>query len=127
MSFGAGGEPIGFLRIGAHGVGGDLRRHHALAQPGQHAAFQSLAVHGAGVVAAVAKHMVGAVIAVRVGSAVRPQSAFVCLASPNRGRRQAVKAEAAKRGRDSVSLYGLRPVRFTAVSSKRAQTSSLRI
>ena len=28
-------------------------------------------------------------------------------------------AEAAKRGRDSASLYGLRPVRFTAISSKR--------
>jgi hypothetical protein len=90
-------------------------------------AFSSLAVHGAGVIAAVAKHMVGAGIAVRIGSAVRPQSAFVCLESPNRGRRQAVKAEAAKRGRDSASLYGLRPVRFTAVSSKRAQSSSLRI
>jgi len=43
-----------------------------LAQPGQHAAFQSLAVHGAGVVAAIAKHMVGTGIAVRIGSAVRP-------------------------------------------------------
>jgi hypothetical protein len=41
------------------------------------------------------------------------------LAGPRPGRRQAVKAEAAKRGRDSVSLYGLRPVRFTAISSKR--------
>ena len=39
----------------------------------------------AGVVAAVAKHMVGAGMAVRIGSAVRPQSAFVCLESPNRG------------------------------------------
>jgi drug/metabolite transporter (DMT)-like permease len=43
-----------------------------LAQPGQHAAFQSLAVHGAGVVAAVAKPMVGAGVTVRIGSAVRP-------------------------------------------------------
>ena len=43
-----------------------------LAQPGQYAAFQSLAVHGAGVVAAIAKHMVGTGIAVRIGSAVRP-------------------------------------------------------
>ena len=52
----------------------------------------------------------------------------VCLlGEPKPGRRQAVKAEAAERGRDSTSLYGLRPVRFTAVSSKRAQTSSLRI
>jgi hypothetical protein len=42
-------EPIGFPRIGAHGLGGDFRRHHALAQPGKHAAFQSLAVNGAGV------------------------------------------------------------------------------
>jgi hypothetical protein len=35
------------------------------------------------------------------------------------GRHQAVKVEAATRGRDSASLYGLRPVRFTAVSCKR--------
>ena len=49
------------------------------------------------------------------------------LGEPKPERRQAVKAEAAKRGRDSASLCGLRPVRFTAVSSKRAQTSSLRI
>ena len=41
------------------------------------------------------------------------------LGEPKPGRRQAVKAEAAKRGRDSASLYGLRPVRFTAISSKR--------
>jgi hypothetical protein len=39
-------EPIGSLRI----VGLDLRRDHALAQPSKHAAFQSLAVYGAGVV-----------------------------------------------------------------------------
>ena len=90
-----------------------------LAQPGQHAAFQSLAVHSAGVVAASAKHMVGTGIAVRIGSAVRSKSAFVPLGEPKPGRPQAVKAEAAKRGRDSASLYGLTPVRFTAVSSKR--------
>src|SRR5581483_5843361 len=40
------------------------------------------------------------------------------LGEPKPGRRQAVKAEAARRGRDSASLYGLRPVRFTAASSK---------
>jgi hypothetical protein len=27
-------EPIGFLRMGAHSLGDDLGRHHALAQPG---------------------------------------------------------------------------------------------
>ena len=42
-------EPIGFLRIGAHGLGLDLRRHLAFAQPDKHAAFQSLAVYVAGV------------------------------------------------------------------------------
>jgi hypothetical protein len=41
------------------------------------------------------------------------------LGEPKPGRHQAVKAGAAKRGRDSASLYGLRLVRFTAVSSKR--------
>ena len=40
-----------------------------------------LAVHGAGVVAVVAKYVVGAGLAVRVGSAVRSQSAFACLES----------------------------------------------
>lgn len=35
------------------------------------------------------------------------------------GRRQAVKAEAAKRGRDSARLCGLTPVRFAVASSKR--------
>jgi len=73
-------------------------------QPGQRAAFHSPAVRGAGVVAAVAKNVVGADIAVRVGSAVRPQIRLCPLAEPKPGRRQAVKAEAAKRGRDSVSL-----------------------
>ena len=65
-------------------------------------------------------------LALRNGSAtvtIRP----CLLGEPKPGRRQAVKAEAAKRGRDSASLYGLRPVRFNAASSKRAQTSSLRI
>ena len=52
----------------------------------------------------------------------RSQSAFVCLASPNRGAR--FKAEAAKRGRNSASLYGLTPVRFTVVGSKRPPASS---
>jgi hypothetical protein len=42
----------------------------------------------------------------------------LCLhGEPRPGRRQAVKAEAAKRGRDSASLYGLTPVRFTVVGS----------
>ena len=62
----------------------------------------------------------------RIGGATAPIRPCL-LGEPKPGRRQAVKAEAAKRGRDSASLYGLRPVRFTAVSSKRAQTSSLRI
>jgi len=42
------GKLVGFLRLGALGIGGDLRRHHALAQLGKHAAIQSLAVQGAG-------------------------------------------------------------------------------
>ena len=49
------------------------------------------------------------------------------LGEPKPGRRQAVKAEAAKRGRDSASLYGLTPVRFTVAGSKRSPTSSDRI
>jgi hypothetical protein len=49
------------------------------------------------------------------------------LGEPKPGRRQAVKAEAAKRGRDSASLYGLTPVRFTVAGSKRPQASSDRI
>ena len=48
-----------------------------------------------------------------------PPIRLCLLGGPKPGRHQAVKAEAAKRGRDSVSLYGMRPVRFTAVSSKR--------
>jgi hypothetical protein len=64
--------------------------------------------------------------AVRIGSVTAPHPPCL-LGEPKPGRRQAVRAEAAKRGRDSASLYVLRPVRFTAVSSKRAQTSSLRI
>jgi hypothetical protein len=49
-----------------------------------------------------------------------PRFQIVPLAArePKPGRRQAVKAEAAKRGRDSVSLYGLTPVRFTVAGSK---------
>jgi hypothetical protein len=43
---------------------------------------------------------------------------------PRPGRRQAVKAEAAKRGRDSASLYGLTPVRFTVVGSNPPEASS---
>jgi len=46
---------------------------------------------------------------------------------PKPGRRQAVKAEAAKRGRDSASLYGLTPVRFTVVGSKPPPALSNRI
>ena len=72
------------------------------------------------------QHMVGA--ANPSGMGARPLTIRPCLlGEPKPGRRQVVKAEAAKRGRDSASLYGLRSVRFTAVSSKRAQTSSLRI
>src|SRR5712671_2347783 len=90
-----------------------------LAQPGQHAAFQSLAVHGAGVVAAIAKHMVGTRHSSPDWERCAPLIRLCLLGEPKPGRHQAVKAEAAKRGRDSASLYGLRSVRFTAVSSKR--------
>jgi hypothetical protein len=52
----------------------------------------------------------------------------LCLhGEPRPGRRQAVKAEAAKRGRDSASLYGLTPVRFTVVGSNPPEASSDRI
>ena len=47
-----------------------------------------------------------------------PPICLCLLGEPKPGRRQAVKAEAAKRGRDSASLYGLRPVRFTASAAK---------
>ena len=50
----------------------------------------------------------------RVASAARPRSAFVWL-EPKPRRHQAVKAEAAKRGRDSASLYGLMPLPFTEI------------
>jgi hypothetical protein len=46
---------------------------------------------------------------------------------PKPRRRQAVKAEAAKRGRDSACLYGLTPVRFTVVGSKPPPALSNRI
>ena len=73
-------------------------------QPGPRAAFHSPAVRGAGVVAAVAKSVVGADTAVRARSAVRSQIRLCLLGEPKSGRRQAVKAGAAKRGRDSDSL-----------------------
>src|SRR3954464_3031070 len=57
----------------------------------------------------------------------RSQSAFACLDSPNWGGVRAVKAAAAKRGRDSASLYGLTLIRFTVASSKRPQASTGRI
>jgi hypothetical protein len=50
---------------------------------------------------------------------VRPQSVFVCLESPNRGGVRPSRPKPRSRGRDSASLYGLRRVRFTAISSKK--------
>ncbi|WP_433850315.1 hypothetical protein [Brucella pseudogrignonensis] len=35
-------QPVGLLRIGAHRLLNDLRRHHAVLQAGEHAGFQSL-------------------------------------------------------------------------------------
>lgn len=55
-------EPVGFLRIGAHGLGGDGRCHHPLAQAGQHTGFQNLAVDGSSIAAAMRQHMVGACV-----------------------------------------------------------------
>src|SRR5262249_13844717 len=60
----------------------------------------------------------------RIGSATAPPIRLCLLEEPKPGRRQAVKAEAAKRGRDSASLYSLTPVRFTVAGSKRPQASS---
>lgn len=57
-------EPVGFLRIGSHGFRRHLRRHHSLAQAGEHSRFQNLAGDGSGIVTAVSKHMVGAGIAI---------------------------------------------------------------
>ena len=57
-----------------------------------------------------------------VRSVVRPQSALVCLESPHRG---GVRPSRLKRGRDSASLYGLRLVRFTGISSKRTRRRAI--
>ncbi|WP_257539436.1 hypothetical protein [Sphingobium sp. CFD-1] len=35
-------QPVGLLRVGAHGLLNDLRRHHAVLQAGEHAGFQIL-------------------------------------------------------------------------------------
>jgi hypothetical protein len=63
----------------------------------------------------------------RIGSATAPPIRLCLLEEPKPGRRQAVKAAAAKRGRERASLYDLTPVRFTVVSGKRPQASSGRI
>jgi hypothetical protein len=62
------------------------------------AAFQSLAVHGAGVVAAVAKHNGWCRHGGRGWERCAPPIRLCLLGEPKPGRRQAVKAEAAKRG-----------------------------
>ena len=55
----------------------------------------------------------------RSGLEARPLPIRLCLLGELKpGRRQAVKAEAAKRGRESASLYDLTPVRFTVAGSK---------
>lgn len=51
----------------------------------------------------------------RIGTATAPPIRLCLHEEPKPGRRQAVKAEAAKRGRDSASLYGLMPVRFAVI------------
>ena len=76
-------ELIGFRCMGAHAVGGDLWRHHALAQPAR--GFPKPCGPLRGCRRGGCKHRVGAGIAVRVGNAVRPQSPVVCLDRPNRG------------------------------------------
>jgi len=53
-------EAVGFLGISAHGFRRHVGGHHAVAQARQNTRFQQLAGHGAGVVATVAEHMVGA-------------------------------------------------------------------
>src|SRR6185295_6270328 len=64
----------------------------------------------------------------RSGLEARPLPIRLCLLGELKpGRRQAVKAEAAKRGRNSASLYGLTPVRFTVVGSNPPDASSDRI
>jgi hypothetical protein len=60
----------------------------------------------------------------RIGGATVPPIHLCLHGEPRPGRRQAVKAEAAKRGRDSASLYGLTSVRFTVAGSKRMPVSS---
>lgn len=62
MSFGAGGEPIGFLCLGAHGVGGDFGRHHGLTQPSQHAAFPRSCVPRRACCRSLGKHTLGAAL-----------------------------------------------------------------
>lgn len=52
-------EPIGFLRIGAYRLRRHGRRHHVIAQAGQHTGFQHVAGDGAGVVAAIGENVVG--------------------------------------------------------------------
>ncbi len=64
-------EPVGFLRVGTHGFGRHVRRHHALAQPGQHAGFQRLPGDGSGIVAAVAQDVVGAGVAILPATGIR--------------------------------------------------------
>jgi hypothetical protein len=87
-------EPIGSLRI----VGLDLRRDHALAQPSKHAAFQSLAVYGAGVVADRCLAYGWCRHRNPDWERCAPPIRLCLLGEPKPGRRQAVKAEAAKPG-----------------------------
>jgi hypothetical protein len=66
-------------------------------------------------------------LTVWIGGATVPPIHPCLHGEPRPGWRQAVKAEAAKRGRDSASLYGLMPVRFNVVSSNPPESSSNRI
>jgi len=79
-------ESIGFLRIGPHGLGSDLRRHHAIAQAGEDSGFQRLAVHGADVVAAVGEHMVDTGVAILPATGV---GAFAAAAEQQAGKKGA--------------------------------------
>src|SRR3954447_22676701 len=63
----------------------------------------------------------------RIGGATVPPIHLCLHGEPRPGRRQAVKAEAAKRGRDSASLDGLTPIRFTVGGSNPPEASSDRI
>jgi hypothetical protein len=67
------GEPVSFLRICAHGVGSLIIRWRSPVRTRLSRALRSTTC----------VRCVG--IAVRLGSAVCPQSVFVCLESPNRG------------------------------------------